>query len=164
MSAETFCFFKPHTRQSSGVSAFNTKPIFLVILHLCTNLVKLKFSIVFGIDSCFFGFINLRCQAPVALLGDVDTAKFLVLSKLLGFSCICSMLSVTMLKAITMLTYKYKLASSVELDDLNAASASVWNECLKLKEMWNYAHGYRTTSKACELWMDKRLSKSQPLH
>ena len=69
-----------------------------------------------------------------------------------------------MLKAITMLTYKYKLASSVELDDLNAASASVWNECLKLKEMWNYAHGYRTTSKACELWMDKRLSKSQPLH
>ena len=63
-----------------------------------------------------------------------------------------------------MLTYKYKLASSVELDDLNAASASVWNECLKLKEMWNYAHGYRTTSKACELWMDKKLCKTQPLH
>ena len=63
-----------------------------------------------------------------------------------------------------MRTYKYKIPSSEHLDAINAASASVWNECRKLKEMWDYAHGYHTTSKACELWMDKQLSKTQPLH
>ena len=63
-----------------------------------------------------------------------------------------------------MRTYKLKIPYSEYLDALNAASASVWNECLKRKEMWDYAHGYRTTSKACELWMDKQLSKTQPLH
>ncbi len=57
-----------------------------------------------------------------------------------------------------MRTYKLKISSSENLDAFNAVSASVWNECLKLKEMWDYAHGYRTTSKACELWMDKMLS------
>jgi len=51
-----------------------------------------------------------------------------------------------------------------QLDAANAASASVWNECLKLKEMWDYAHGYQTISKACELWMDRMLSKRQALH
>ncbi len=61
-------------------------------------------------------------------------------------------------------TYKYKLDYHSDLDAINAASASVWNECLILKEMWDYAHGYRTTSKACELWMDKQLSKTQSLH
>ena len=63
-----------------------------------------------------------------------------------------------------MRTYKLKIPYSQCLDVLNAASAAVWNECLKLKEMWDYAHGYLTTSKACELWMDKRLSKTPPLH
>ena len=63
-----------------------------------------------------------------------------------------------------MRTYKLKIPVSEQLNALNAASASVWNECLKLKEMWDYAHGYRTTSKACELWMDKMLSKRQSLH
>lgn len=63
-----------------------------------------------------------------------------------------------------MRTYKLKLNASSELESLNAASASVWNECLKLKEMWDYAHGYRYTCKACESWMDKQLSKTQPLH
>ena len=63
-----------------------------------------------------------------------------------------------------MRTLKLKIPFSEYLDALNAASASVWYECLKLKEMWDYAHGYRTTSKACELWMDKQLSKTQPLH
>ena len=56
-------------------------------------------------------------------------------------------------------TYKYKLDYHSDLDAINAASASVWNECLILKEMWDYAHGYPTTSKACELWMDKQLSQ-----
>ena len=54
-----------------------------------------------------------------------------------------------------------------QLDVLNEASASVWNECRSLKAVWDYAHGYRTTGridKQCELWMDKQLSKSQPLH
>ena len=69
-----------------------------------------------------------------------------------------------------MRTYKLKILSSEYLeylDALNTASACVWNECLKLKEVWDYAHGYRTTArieKSCEAWMDKHLSKSQPLH
>ena len=68
---------------------------------------------------------------------------------------------------ITMRTYKLKIPSSEYLDALNAASASVWNACLSLKEMWDYAHGYPTggcLDKQCELWMDKQLSKTQPLH
>ena len=66
-----------------------------------------------------------------------------------------------------MRTFKLKIPLSEYLDALNAASASVFNECLKLKEMWDYAHGYRTTGrleKQCEAWMDKQLSKTQPLH
>ena len=54
-----------------------------------------------------------------------------------------------------------------QLDVVNKASASVWNECRHLKAVWDYAHGYRTTGRIdeqCELWMDKQLSKSQPLH
>ena len=66
-----------------------------------------------------------------------------------------------------MRTHKLKIPYTEQLDVLNAASASVWNECRSLKEVWDYAHGYRTTGridKQCELWMDKQLSKSQPLH
>ena len=66
-----------------------------------------------------------------------------------------------------MRTYKLKISSSEHLDTLNAASASVFNECLNLKSVWDYAHGYRTTGrldKQCESWMDKQLSKTQPLH
>lgn len=65
-----------------------------------------------------------------------------------------------------MQTYKYKLKNIPisELEKLAASSASVWNECLKLKEMWDYAHGYKTISKSCESWMDKQLSKTQLLH
>ncbi|MDE0009497.1 MAG: transposase [Candidatus Poribacteria bacterium] len=66
-----------------------------------------------------------------------------------------------------MRTYKLKITDSKKLEEINRASASVWNECLRLKEIWDYAHGYRTAGrldKVCELWMDKQLSKSQPLH
>ena len=66
-----------------------------------------------------------------------------------------------------MKTYKLKIPHTEQLDALNAASASVWNECLNLKSVWDYAHGYRTTGRLdpqCELWMDKQLSKSQSLH
>ncbi len=66
-----------------------------------------------------------------------------------------------------MRTYKIKIPYSEQLDMLNAASASVWDECLALQEVWCYAHGswgYFPNIKECELWMDKRLTKSQPLH
>ena len=66
-----------------------------------------------------------------------------------------------------MRTYKLKIPHTEHLDALNAASASVFNKCLNLKDVWDYAHGYRTTGRLdeqCELWMDKQLSKSQPLH
>lgn len=62
---------------------------------------------------------------------------------------------------------KLKMQYTEQLESLNAATASVWRECLVLKEMWDYAHGCCTGGKLdayCELWMDKRLSKSQPLH
>jgi len=64
-------------------------------------------------------------------------------------------------------TKKLKLDYAKQLDAINAATASVWGECLELKQMWDYAHGYRTGAKLdmpCELWMDKHLSKSQHLH
>ena len=66
-----------------------------------------------------------------------------------------------------MRTRKLKLQYTEQLDVINAATASVWRECLVLKEMWDYSHGYRTGGSLdvpCELWMDKQLSKSQPLH
>ncbi|MDE0687612.1 MAG: transposase [Candidatus Poribacteria bacterium] len=66
-----------------------------------------------------------------------------------------------------MRTLKLKIPHTEQLDALNAASASVWGECLNFKSVWDYAHGYRTTGridKQCELWMDKQLSKSHPLH
>lgn len=66
-----------------------------------------------------------------------------------------------------MRTYKLKIPYSVQLDELNSASASVWSECLALQEVWCYMHvswGYFPCIKSCELWMDKQLSKTQPLH
>ena len=66
-----------------------------------------------------------------------------------------------------MRTHKLKIPYSEQLEDLNAESASVWGECLMLKDTWDYAHGYRTGVKLdyeCELWMDKQLSKTQKLH
>ncbi len=66
-----------------------------------------------------------------------------------------------------MRTFKLKIPYMEQLDAANRASASVWNECLKLKEVWCYAHGawgYFPNKKACELWMDKQLTKSQVLH
>ena len=54
--------------------------------------------------------------------------------------------------------------------DINSASASVWNECLHLMDMYQWHRGYPHAhdhfwfSKDCEGWVDKKLSKSQPLH
>ena len=61
-----------------------------------------------------------------------------------------------------MRTRKLKLQYTEQLDVINASTASVWGECLALKDMWDYAHGYRTGGALdvpCELWMDKQLSK-----
>ena len=66
-----------------------------------------------------------------------------------------------------MRTRKLKMQYTQQLDSLNAATAAVWRECLVLKDMGDYAHGYRTGGKLdapCELWIDKELTKSQPLH
>ena len=66
-----------------------------------------------------------------------------------------------------MRTRKLKLNHKEQLESLNADTASVWRECLVFKGVWDYAHGYRTgggIDRSCELWMDKQLTKSQPLH
>ena len=67
-----------------------------------------------------------------------------------------------------MRTRPLKLQSTDQLASLNAVTASVWRECLVLKEMWDDVRGYRTRGNqidsSCELWMDKQLTKSQPLH
>ena len=66
-----------------------------------------------------------------------------------------------------MRTYKIKLPFREQLEELNSESASVWIECLRLKDTWDYAHGYRTggsLDNECELWMDKQLSKTQKAH
>ena len=54
--------------------------------------------------------------------------------------------------------------------EINAASASVWNECLSLMEWYQWQRGYPHAhhdfyiGKDCEGYIDKSLSKSQPLH
>ena len=54
--------------------------------------------------------------------------------------------------------------------EINAASADVWNECLKLMNWYQWQRGYPHAhddfwiGSDCEGWMDKQLSKSQPLH
>ena len=53
-----------------------------------------------------------------------------------------------------MRTHKLKIPYSEQLEQLNASSASVWGECLSLKNSWDYAHGYRTGGRLdyeCEL-------------
>ena len=63
-----------------------------------------------------------------------------------------------------------KIASQRIYSQINAASASVWNECLALMDFYQYRRGYRHAhnhfyfGSDCEGWMDKRLSKKQPLH
>jgi len=54
--------------------------------------------------------------------------------------------------------------------EINAASASVWNECLTLMNMYQWHRGYPHVhdhfyiGNDCEGWVDKKLSKKQPLH
>ena len=54
--------------------------------------------------------------------------------------------------------------------EINAASASVWNECLYQMSMYQWHRGYPHAwnffyiGDDCEGWIDKHLSKSQSLH
>ena len=54
--------------------------------------------------------------------------------------------------------------------EINAASASVWNECCALMDFYHFQRGYPHAhrdfyfGKDCEGWLDRNLSKSQPLH
>ena len=63
-----------------------------------------------------------------------------------------------------------KIQSQPVLSEINTASASVWNECLQLMEWYQWQRGYPHAHEVfwigldCEGWMDKNLSKSQPLH
>ena len=67
-------------------------------------------------------------------------------------------------------TERLKIASQPIFSDINAASADVWNECCSLMDLYQYQRGYPHAhrdfyfSKNCEGWVDKNLSKSQPLH
>ncbi|MCY3553232.1 MAG: transposase [Candidatus Poribacteria bacterium] len=63
-----------------------------------------------------------------------------------------------------------KIDRQAIFSDIHATSASVWNECLSLMEFYQYQRGYPHAhnhfyfGKDCEGWMDKNLSKAQPLH
>ena len=63
-----------------------------------------------------------------------------------------------------------KIESHPIYSQLNAASADVWNECLKLMDWYQWQRGYPHArddfwiGPDCETWLDKQLSKSQPLH
>ena len=54
--------------------------------------------------------------------------------------------------------------------EIQQASASVWNECLYQMDMYQWHRGYPHAhdhfgfGDDCEGWMDKQLTKSQPLH
>ena len=63
-----------------------------------------------------------------------------------------------------------KIESQPIYSAINAASAAVWNECLKLMGWYQWQRGYPHAhdnfwiGSDCEGWMDKSLSKSQHLH
>ncbi|MYC77609.1 IS200/IS605 family element transposase accessory protein TnpB [Candidatus Poribacteria bacterium] len=63
-----------------------------------------------------------------------------------------------------------KVKKQACFSEINSASASVWNECLHLMDMYQWRRGYPHAhdnfwfGKDCEGWVDKNLSKSQPLH
>ena len=63
-----------------------------------------------------------------------------------------------------------KVKKQACFSEIQSASASVWNECLYLMDMYQWRRGYPHAhdnfwfGKDCEGWVDKNLSKSQPLH
>ena len=67
-------------------------------------------------------------------------------------------------------TERLKIAPAPIFSEINAAAASVWNECCGLMDFYQYQRGYPHAhrdfyfGRDCEGWLDKNLSKSQPLH
>ena len=63
-----------------------------------------------------------------------------------------------------------KIERQPTFSEVNAASGSVWNECLHQMTMYQWHRGYRhahddfSIGEDCEGWIDKHLSKTQPLH
>ena len=63
-----------------------------------------------------------------------------------------------------------KIQTQPIFSEISAASASVWNECIELMEWYQWQRGYPHAhddfwiGSDCEGWIDKHLSKSQPLH
>ena len=63
-----------------------------------------------------------------------------------------------------------KIQTQPIFSEINAASASVWNECIQLMSRYQWQRGYPHAhddfwiGPDCQGWMDKQLSKSQPLH
>ena len=64
-----------------------------------------------------------------------------------------------------MYTQKLNVQASPQLDAINASSAEVFNRCFKLKQVWDYMHGYFAPFAGCQAWMDKQFSDCDiPLH
>ncbi len=67
-------------------------------------------------------------------------------------------------------TKRLKVVSQPIFSQINASSADVWGECCDLMDWYQYQRGYPHAhrdfyiGKDCEGWLDKNLSKSQPLH
>ena len=67
-------------------------------------------------------------------------------------------------------TERLKVAPQPIFSEINAASASIWHECSGLMDFYQYQRGYPHAhqdfyfGKDYEGWMDKNLSKKQPLH
>ena len=63
-----------------------------------------------------------------------------------------------------------KIDEQAIFSEINAHSASVWNECLHQMDRYQWHRGYPHAhhdfwfGKDCEGWVEDRLSKSQPLH
>jgi len=67
-------------------------------------------------------------------------------------------------------TKRLKIQRQSIFSEINAASADVWRECCDLMDMYQWRRGYGHAhmdfyiGEDCEGWVDKNLSKSQPLH
>lgn len=67
-------------------------------------------------------------------------------------------------------TKRLKIQKQAIFSEINAASADVWRECCELMDWYQWQRGYGHAhmdfciDKDCQGWMDKNLTKSQPLH
>ena len=67
-------------------------------------------------------------------------------------------------------TKRLKLETQPAFKDIARATAAVWNQCLNLMERYQFQRGYPHAhrdfyfGRDCHGWMNKRLSKTHPLH